>query len=541
MKLAATSLLSTIAFATLSQSAPAPTPGGIKIPSGNPKLLQTCATAALGNDSSRVITPDNSFYTDARLGEKVQFDELPALITYAKTALEVSALVLCARLSGYHAVPRSGGHHFEGYSAMTGQLVIDVAHINYVNVSSDGKLATVGAGIRLGALYTELWEYDQKTFVGGICPTVGLGGLLSAGGFNMQMRALGFSIDHVLAAKVVLASGKIVTASPTKNQDLFWAIRGGGGGTFGIAVEYTLSILKMPRSAMVELNWPAKDRFAVAKRFLEWAPKAPKEFTSQVNVWGSTVQVLGWYYGKTKEEAQAMLAGSGLLEIGTPEVIVAGGCNSHNSRLFGYTVHDCIADDQINASGMNVIPEPYAQYLDYPQYKLDPVPKNPDIPTAWPWDRYRRITKTFMVTKNKMVDDTTLQGLVDRIAALPAESQAWGEWHAWNVSATGDSSFVWREEAYAVLEFQIHGSEDEAVQQSYYEWMEELETFLRPVVGGASYGGYMDKHISTNALQSYYGDNLCKLISIKKKYDSSNFFQNPSSIPPTAAAAGVQC
>lgn len=480
MKLSATFV--TVALATLTSAAPSADWKRTSTP--NPKYLESCAITAVGNDSSRVIAPSNPLYTDARLGEKIQFDELPALITYAKKASEVQALVKCAQSAGYNAVPRSGGHHFEAYSTMNGQLVIDVSHINNVTVAKDGKSAKVGAGIRLGALYTELFKYDGKTFVGGICPTVGLAGLLSAAGFNMQMRHLGFSIDHVLSAKVVLANGKLVTASPTENKDLFWAIRGGGGGTYGIAVEFNLRILKMPRSAMIEINWTAESRFAVAKRFLEWAPKAPREFTSQVNVWGSTVQVLGWYYGKTKAEAQAMIAGSGLLEIGTPQVIVAGNCSTHNSRLFGYTVNDCIADQDIDASIMNVIPDPYAQYLTYPQYKFDEVPKNTDIATAWAWDRYRRISKTFIVTKDRLLDSATLQTVVDRIAQLPADSQAWGEWHAWNVSATGvDSSFAWREKAYAVLEFQIHGTDDEAVQQSYYDWMADLETFLRPKLG----------------------------------------------------------
>ena len=398
MRFTSTGLLA-LALTTLTSAAPSPDRNDHPCQS-NAKVLEACAIVALGNDSSRVISPRDPLYTDARLGEKVQYDELPALIAYAKKTTEVQALVGCAQRAGFNAVPRSGGHHFEAYSALTGQLVIDVSHINHVSVASDGKSAVVGAGIRLGALYTELWKYDGKTFVGGICPTVGLGGLLSAGGFNMQMRNLGFSIDHALSAKVVSADGKLVTASPKENKDLYWAIRGGGGGTFGIVVEWTLNIIKMPRSAMIEINWPAANRFAVAQRFLEWGPKAPKELTSQVNVWGSSVQIIGWYYGKTKAEAEALLASSGLLSIGTPEVIVAGNCNSQNSRLFGYIIHDCIADDQVDASFMNVIPDAYARYKGYPQFILDPFPKNSDIPAAPPWGRYKRINKTFMVTKD---------------------------------------------------------------------------------------------------------------------------------------------
>lgn len=483
MKMKISSSLLGLALAILTTAAP-PQSYERSLTSPNPNLLESCVIAALGNDGSRVIGTNNPLYTDARIGEAIQFDELPALIAYAETATEVQSLIGCAKKTGYRAVPRSGGHQFEGYSALTGTLVIDVAHINYVNVSPDQQSASVGAGIRLGALYTELWKYDNKTFVGGICPTVGLAGLISAAGFNMQMRNLGFSIDHVLSAKVVLASGELVTASPEENEDLFWAIRGGGGSTYGIVVEFNLEILTMPRSAMVKIDWPMENRFDVAKRFFEWAPKAPREFTSQVNVRGNSVEILGWYYGKTKAEAEELIASSGLLSIGNATATIAGGCNTVNSRLFGYAVFDCVPDNEVNAIPMNVLTEPFSQYLNFSQFKLNPIPKNPDIPAANPWPRFRRIPKTFIVTKDKIIDDTTLQGVIDRISELPAESLVWGEWHAWNVSATGkDSAFPWREEAYAVMEFQITGSDNATVTQSYYDWMAELESYLRPKLG----------------------------------------------------------
>ena len=108
--------------------------------------------------------------------------------------------------------------------------MIDTTHIDYVNVSPDATTAVVGGGVRLGALYVALDKYNTS-WPGGICPTVGLTGLLSSGGFNMQMRSLGLSADHVSAASVILANGTVVTASNTENPDLFWAIRGGGGAT----------------------------------------------------------------------------------------------------------------------------------------------------------------------------------------------------------------------------------------------------------------------------------------------------------------------
>ena len=360
-----------------------------------------------------------------------------------------------------------------------------MAHINHVEVSSDRLTATVGAGIRLGALYTALDAYNTS-FVGGICPTVGLAGLLSAGGFNSVMRQAGLSVDHVKSAKVVTADGTTLVASSSSHPDLFWAIRGGGGSTWGVVVEFTLYLSSLPRSAMVSIAWEdPNSSFDVAKRFLEWAPRQPKEFTSQVNVFRDYVQILGWYLGGTRQELHGLIEESGLLHIGNPQLNISGNCNTDNSRIYGYTTYDCVADDKVDASILNVVPEPYAQYKNSTQFKYDEIPAATSRATASPWPRYLRMAKSFFVQKSKLLSDDALREVVNRIGQLDENSQIWGEWHAWNISgdSTADSAFAWRDQAYAHLEFQIHGSEDPRVQAEYERWMSDLEAYLRPIVG----------------------------------------------------------
>ena len=373
---------------------------------------------------------------------------------------------------------------FSSYSALNNTLVIDLGHLNYAIVSQDHSTAKVGAGIRLGALYTALDAYNTS-WVGGICPTVGLSGLLGAGGFNMQMRALGISSEHVLSAQVVTASGKTLTASPSSNPDLFWAIRGGGGGTYGIMTELTLKLTQLPRSAMVALSWNNTDnRFDVAKRFLEWAPRQPKEFTSQVNVYRSTVQVLGWYLGGTQQELSALVKDSGLLQIGQPQTQVSGNCNTDNARVFGYTTTECVPDDKVDASILNVIPDAFAKYENSPQFTYNEIPLSTSRATAEPWPRYRRLSKSFFMQKDNLLSHEVLRSVVDRIGQLDEASQVWGEWHAWNISETGgNNAFAWQEQAYAHLEFQAHGSNNSTIQSGYEKWFADLEGYLRPAVG----------------------------------------------------------
>ncbi|KAI0205156.1 hypothetical protein F4808DRAFT_448231 [Astrocystis sublimbata] len=500
--------------------------------------LRACVSQVFGATAdSRIVDRTNDTYTDARIGEQIQFIRFPSVIAYAEKAAEVPELIACAKKTGHKAVPRSGGHHFASFSALNDSLVIDLSNIDYVNVSTDLKSATVGAGIRFGALYTALDAYN-KTFDGGICPTVGLSGFLSSGGFTMQMRSsVGLGVDNVISAVVVTADGKTVTASREENSDLFFAIRGGGGGTYGIVVEWTVSIQTYPISSMVFLNYtdPAV-HFDVAQKFLEWSPTAPAELTSSINIYPKYLEFVGWYFGKSQQDLQELMESSGLLEIGKPKTTIAGNCKTLNSRLWGFYTTDCLADEELQKilPILNTVPQPFTQIEDYPQYSLSEITKNPSLPVAPRWERYRRQAKSFFVQKDRPMNSSTLQEVITKIGELTEESQGWAEWHSWNLSVpTTDSAFAWKDKASAHLEFQVHGSTDPEVQATYDEWFEDIENLLRPALGPASYGGEMDVDISTNPLISYYGDNVCKLIEIKKRWDADEFFTNPFSIPST--------
>ncbi|CEJ94167.1 hypothetical protein VHEMI09716 [[Torrubiella] hemipterigena] len=498
-----------------------------------------CASAP-----QRVIDASNETYTDARIGEQIQFKQFPALIAYAQSADEVPKLLQCAKRHGCKAVPRSGGHHFESWSALNDTLVIDIGHIDYVHVGADRKSAQVGGGIRLGALYTAL-DLHNTTFNGGICPTVGLSGFLGSGGFTMQMRSEhGVGTDNVISAKVVTADGRIVEASKTTNSDLIFAIRGGGGGSYGIVVEWTLSLVTYPRSAIVFMNWTNGDNhYEIARQFLEWAPTAPAEFTTNINIHPDNLQLIGWYLGKNKQDLEALMKTSGLTSIGKPQITIGNDCSTDNSRLFGYYIFDCVPDDKLASVKpvLNTQQEAFTQIDQYPQFKYNETVQDQHYAPAPPWERYRRMSKSFFVQKTKPLDDGTLKKAIQKIQDLSPESLGWAEWHAWNLSTTHtDSAFAWKEKALAHLQFQIHGSANATVQATYDEWMASMEQLLRPVVGPASYSGEMDAKISTDPLTSYYGDNVCKLVSAKKRWDPKEFFTNPFSIP-AKAPKGLNC
>ncbi|KAI1365297.1 hypothetical protein F5Y08DRAFT_304565 [Xylaria arbuscula] len=401
--------------------------------------LKSCVLDVLGNNAAqRIVVPADATYTDARLGEAIQFKELPTLIAYAEKVPEVQGLVKCAKSAGVKAVPRSGGHHFLGYSVLTDTLVIDVTHIDDVHISEDLATVRAGGGIRLGALYTAL-DLHNKTFPGGICPTVGLSGYLGSGGFS------------------------------------------------GIIVDWTLKTIEFPRSAMLLLTWNGTDaHFPVAQRFLEWAPTAPKAFTSQINVYKSQVQILGWYLGGTAAQLRTLVQGSGILNIGHPQIIISDGCNTDNARVFGTSINECLPDDEAKqySSALNPFQQAFAAFGNATQFKYQESTQNADIPAADPWPRFRRKSKSFFLQKGKPLEDDILREVITRIEQLDEASQIWAEWHAWNLSSEStDFSFPWASQAKAHLEFQIHGSEDAVVQEGYDKWFTDLEHLLRPAVG----------------------------------------------------------
>ena len=132
---------------------------------------------------------------------------------------------------------RSGGHSYPGWSAGDGALVVDVRPLHRVSLS--GTTATIGAGASLVQVYDALGTRGRG-IPGGSCPTVGIAGLTQGGGVGVLTRAHGLTCDAVTAMQVVLADGTVVTASADQEPDLFWALRGGGGGHLGVVTSFTM-------------------------------------------------------------------------------------------------------------------------------------------------------------------------------------------------------------------------------------------------------------------------------------------------------------
>ncbi|GMF40531.1 unnamed protein product [Phytophthora lilii] len=268
---------------------------------------------------------DTNFFSeesplDYATGPKARIDRKPLGVYFAKTEEDVVRAVTCSVSSGLAPVPRSGGHSYEVLSSMDGSLVIDMADMVDVNLVSENKeegsaLATVQAGARLAWVYTELDRLGGYNFNAGTCPSVGIGGHISGGGYGMVSRHYGLAADQTTEMRVVLYNGTVVTASPTENADLYWAQRGGGAGSFGIVTLFTIKVYKMPELSVFNAQFNATVRGEVLRSWMDYFPTADSKLTTQLVVDGQVARITGQYLGP-KSELDEILEESGLFKHG---------------------------------------------------------------------------------------------------------------------------------------------------------------------------------------------------------------------------------
>ncbi|GGN92584.1 oxidoreductase [Actinoplanes lobatus] len=170
----------------------------------------------------------------------------PAAILKATNTEDVQAGVRLARDRGWQVAVRSGGHSWAQWSIRDDALVIDLGGLREMSYDPSSFLVSVSPAIRGGLELAPFLEQHGRFFVGGHCPTVGLGGFLLQGGQGWNARGWGWAAEYVEAVDVVTADGSLVRASATENADLYWAARGAGPGFPGVVVRFHLRTLPMP-------------------------------------------------------------------------------------------------------------------------------------------------------------------------------------------------------------------------------------------------------------------------------------------------------
>ncbi|KAG2612084.1 berberine bridge enzyme-like Cyn d 4 [Panicum virgatum] len=221
----------------------------------------------------------------------------PLCIVRPTNASHAQATVLCGRRHGVRVRVRSGGHDYEGLSYRSVQpetfALVDLANLRSVRVDRARATAWVDSGATVGELYYAVTKAsgDRLVFPAGLCPTIGVGGHFSGGAFGLLLRKYGIAVDHVIDAVLVDAQGRLLDKK-AMGREVFWAIRGGGGESFGIVLSWRVRLVPVPPKVAsfivpVSVNDGAVD---VLTKWQEVGPALPDDLFIRVivtNGWAS--------------------------------------------------------------------------------------------------------------------------------------------------------------------------------------------------------------------------------------------------------------
>jgi FAD/FMN-containing dehydrogenase len=265
--------------------------------------------AAIAGD---VFLPGDAGHQRARKMFIGRRDEVvPAAVVACACAADVVTTLAFVRRHEIPFAVRGGGHSFAEHSTSDG-VVVDLGGLDAVEVRDDRVV--VGAGVRVGAL-TDRLARDGLVVPVGWCRSVGVLGAVLGGGYGVLGRYYGLGADHLLAARVLLADGRIVRASAEEHPDLFWALRGAGGGSFGVLLSVELRTRPAVPLVTIGATWPNDRAADVVDAWQRYAPAAPREVNVELSLYAAdfpdeapVVALFGAVVGDTPEAAHAVLA-----------------------------------------------------------------------------------------------------------------------------------------------------------------------------------------------------------------------------------------
>ena len=268
----------------------------------------------------RLVEPHDADYDAARLIWNGMFDKRPALIAHCSGTADVIEAVSFAREHSLLTAVRCGGHNSGGSGSCDGGILIDLSAMRAVRIAPKQRTAYVQGGATWGDFDREAQVFGLAT-PGGVVSATGVAGLTLAGGLGWLRGKYGLSLDNLLAADIVTASGEVVRASETENADLFWGIRG-GGGNFGVVTGFEFRLHPVgPTVMFLGPVYRAEDAAQVMRGWRDFMSTAPDEIGGSMvefstiprspdyaeEHWGARVMVLAGVWAGPAEEGERAL------------------------------------------------------------------------------------------------------------------------------------------------------------------------------------------------------------------------------------------
>ena len=475
-------------------------------PTGEPVLVPSAALADLaGRLSGRVLLSGDAGFTRAWFPTNGQFaDAVPMAVARVADEADVIECIRWCRDNGVAFAVRGGGHSYAGLSTTTG-LVIDLSRLNSTSVDRLAWRMTTGGAATNADIFAAT-QYGQEFLPGGTCLSVGIGGLVLGGGIGYHARWAGLTSDHLVRARMVTAAGEVVEASATENPDLFWALRGGTGGTFGICTEFEFELVEAPQGEAVYYRVDIAGADAAIEMFAAvdaLEQDSPPEFVASCYAEPTPLgadgdpraAVTGWVRG------QFIGSMSDFMDLAAPILGMAGEVDrTLQSRPWWDIAQGFTSAEAENHS----------------------------------WGDLSRYTDRALPTP-------AIEQLVDLVADCPQRSAAThGElWMLGWVGGPVLDRFARDETAY------VHRGMKSMVRPSpvwsdlatpeqvrdLEDWTDEVIGVLEPHTPRESYQNFPNRRI-VDWQEQYYAENLERLIEVKTQWDPDNLFTSAQTIEP---------
>lgn len=473
----------------------------------------------------QIVWRGSSDYDEKRKICNSRFDLYPLVIAYCENNIHVECCIKTAIKYTKKIRIRSGGHQHEGMCSAEGVLIIDLSKINHIEYTNGEKTeAWIEPGIHLGNLYKELREY-KRIIPGGGCANVCVGGLTQGGGWGPSLRKLGLTCDNILEVEIVNDKGNTIIANKEGNPELFWAIRGGGGGNFGVITKFLFKLTKVDEPVTIfSIHWSKEQMPEVLRTYITLLP----EFTHNLTTFARltvvnrdtskrpSITVGGQYYG-TIEEAEEIL--KPLLAI--PKLAADFEYIDHFEAYQKFNKALSPFIQPAFSESKTALQQSFAEDAPTDTCSENPYPHK--VSSAFPKGNTSVDYKELLDIIIKRFDsDEELSNQVNTYLSIHSMGGA-----VRNLPHE-DSAFAFRDKEF-LLQFQAWWSDPEDERScEYICWIENF----RKQISEYTEGAFINFPDRTLELSSYYANHFPKLIKVKTDYDPENVFSFEMSIPP---------
>lgn len=480
--------------------------------------------------ASAFYTPNNSSFstilqsTAQNLRYLVPSAPKPEFIFLPEHEAHVQASVICSKQLGIHLRVRSGGHDYEGLSYVSEIespfIIVDLAKLRSIDVDIEDNSAWVQAGATIGEVYYRIYEKSNiHGFPAGLCTSLGIGGHITGGAYGTMMRKYGLGADNVLDARIVDANGRVVDRA-AMGEDHFWALRGGGGASFGIILWWKIKLVPVPTTVSV---------FTVTKTLEQGGTKL-------LYRWQQVADKLDENLFIRVIISPAIIKGAKTITT-SYNALFLGGADSLLKVIQG-------SFPELGLTPKDVTETSWIKSVLYIAQFPSGTPPEVLLQGKSTFKNYFKAKSDFVT---EPIPETALEGLWKRLFQEDSPLMIFNPYGGM-MSKISESEipFPHRNGTLFKIQYLTLWKEGDKNASEHFDWIRTLYNYMAPYVSKlprAAYVNYrdldlgMNKNNGTNFIQAsawgnrYFKDNFDRLVRVKTKVDPDNFFRHEQSIP----------